>query len=126
MQQSPDNKSPVSPMPQATNNEECKNISHFYPFIHFVTSHWYIEIIAEPLTQRNMPAPPEFGDTCRAVGARKIEGESDSETPREAVGDETVAGEIIIDSQAKKQIRKPNCKRIGCRSPVEIIGKIVG
>ena len=61
------------------------------------TSQRYIQVIAQPGRERDMPAPPEFGDRRRQIGRvevlRQYEPEHETETDRH-VG---VAAEIEVD-----------------------------
>ena len=55
-----------------------------------------------------MPAPPKFYDAVRAIRAEKIERETNSKTASDSDRNQTVTGEVIINSQAEDQVRHPD------------------
>ena len=59
-------------MPQSGKHPHHHDISHMLSLTHPISSKRDIDIIAEPCAQRNVPSSPEFRDTFRHIGIKKV------------------------------------------------------
>ena len=71
------------------------------------TAQWEIDILAEELSQRNMPSAPEFGDGARDIRITEVFLIAESQHTAEADCHIGIRGEIEIDLQRKEQAREP-------------------
>ncbi|MNL23092.1 hypothetical protein D3C87_1444610 [compost metagenome] len=90
VQQSPDQETPPQPiaepgMPEPADKEDHHDVDVSPADASPAAAQRYIEIVAEPAPQRDMPAlRPEFGDRAREIGATEVDGQLDAEQARDA------------------------------------------
>ena len=66
-----------------------------------------VEIVAQKLRQRHVPAPPKFDDAAGLVGRIEVERQEYAEHQRNADGHVGIAGEIEIKLESVSQRAEP-------------------
>src|SRR6185312_12634376 len=95
MQQSPDRERPGRAVPQTAQRERDHEVK-IRPPAGTLARQREVEIIAQPVGQRDVPAPPEIGDVFSTVGMIEIDGQLNAEQQGRAYRDIGVAGEIVV------------------------------
>src|SRR5205823_11923482 len=62
-----------------------------------ISSQRYVEIVAQPARERDMPASPELAEALRPIWPVEIDAEIEPENPRQTNGDVRVSREIAVD-----------------------------
>src|SRR6185312_15620551 len=60
--ETPENESPAGSVPETAQDEHGEQVEDRPAVALAVAAQWYVQVIAEPGRQRQMPAPPEFLD----------------------------------------------------------------
>src|SRR6266404_1870269 len=72
VQQTPDNKCPRGAMPQAAEKHDNHKICGSTKWSDLIAPERNVKVIAQKRGKRNVPAPPEIGETNRGVRKTKI------------------------------------------------------
>src|SRR6185369_14413995 len=99
MPQPPDDEGPGGAMPEAAKKEDDDQIAIGLEGAFAIAPQRDVDIVAKPLRQRDMPAPPEFGDRLADIGIVEIPGEMQPQRPCEADRHQRIAAEVEIELQ---------------------------
>lgn len=94
-------------MPQTTENKGQQAVENLAQGTTLGTAQGDINIIANPGTEANMPAPPEVGDIVGAIREIEISRQPDSQHSGNTNSDITIAGKIKIYAPGQKQNKGP-------------------
>ena len=113
----PGYKSPVSPVPETTQEENDKRVADNLRFRASAATQGDIDIIPEPGRQRNMPTTPEFSDIPAEIRDVEVPHQLDAEQFGRAYGNVGIAGEVPVNLEGEenrgKQQRAPALCLIG-------------
>ena len=116
MQRTPDHKRPGRTMPEAAKQHGDRQIDVAQRRAVAVAAERDVEIVAQELRQRHVPAPPEIDDRDRLVGRVEIQRQENAEHQRDADRHVGIAGEIEIELERVSQHADPGLiegRRIG-------------
>lgn len=76
---SPSDEGPVGTVPQAAQKEDGERVADNEATAHPTAAKRYVDVIAKPSVQRNMPTPPELGYIARKIGQVEVFHQPDAE-----------------------------------------------
>jgi len=114
--QSPDEKIPAGPVPDAAQGKNKKQIEAHAPRRHPAPPKRDIEVIPKPGGKRHVPAPPKFPHGSGNVGVVEVLGQSDAEKQGEPYGHVGIAGEIEIELRAVAAQSQPRRGHVQVRA----------
>ena len=97
--QAPEQEIPVRTVPEARQRPDDQQIPHQPHAVDTAAAQREVDIIPEPLTQRNMPAPPKIRDRTGQIGIVEVFRKGKAHHPAEAKRHIRIAGEVKIDLQ---------------------------
>ncbi len=125
----PGDKSPVSPMPETTEEEYDKGVADDLRLGATAATQGDIDIIPEPSGQGNVPTTPEFGDIPTEIWNIEIPHQFDSKEFGRSYGYVGIAGEIPVNLESEEnsgqQKRTPAVILIGRENLVHIDGAVI-
>src|SRR5208282_1406035 len=107
----PEDEIPARPVPDAGDDENQRDVEG--PPAHPPSPEGNIKIITKPLTQSDVPPPPEFHHAPGTIRTAKIQCQSHSQTSGQAERYQAVAGKIIINPKPENQVVHPDEVGIG-------------
>ncbi len=89
-----------------------------------VAAEWFVEIVADPGRQRDVPSPPELGERAGNIGRIEILPQPEAEHAGEPDRHVGVAGKIEIDlhrkaGEAEPGVARTQARRIGGKDAVD-------
>ena len=127
---SPDDECPVGSMPETAyqKNDEC--VAYAFPPSFAAAAQWYVQIVAEPGSKRDVPPAPEFGYIACNVRHVEVFHQIDAEQPRCSDGYVRVTGKVAVDLEgeeygAQKQLPASHVLIVvedGIGQPAAVIG----
>ena len=107
VQRAPRDESPGRAVPEAAEQHGDHQIDIAQHAAAAVAAERDVEIVAQELRQRHVPAPPEIDDASRLVGRIEIQRQEDAEHQRHADRHVGIAGEIEIELERVGQRADP-------------------
>ena len=107
MQRAPDHKGPGRTVPEPAEQHGDRQIDITQQRAVAVAAERNVEIVAQELRQRHVPAPPEIDDRGRLVGRVEIQRQEDAEHQRYPDRHVGIAGEIEIELERIGQRADP-------------------
>lgn len=107
VQRAPDHEGPGGAVPEAAqqHREEQVQVAPGRPLA--VAAQRHVEIVAQEVRQRDVPAPPEFDDVGRLVGRAEIQRKLHAQAQRQADRHVRIAREVEIDLQRVGERAEP-------------------
>src|SRR5690242_3268132 len=97
MYSAPHDESPICAMPQAAQQHGNEKVNVSAPLSSPASSQRYIEVIAQPCTQADVPTSPEILEAVSKVWLAKVEHEMKTEQLSAAACEVAVTAEIAIN-----------------------------
>ena len=127
---SPDNESPVGPVPQSTHQEDDERVPYDLCLRATAAAERNVYIIAEPGRQGNVPTSPEFSDISAEIWHIEVPHQLDTKQLGCADGNIRIAGEVSVDLEGEedggKQQRTAAVRLVGGKDLVHIDGAVIG
>jgi hypothetical protein len=101
VQASPGHEVPACSVPQSTEDHCGHEVELRAGRATTVAAHRYVQIVAEPGRQADVPEAPEFSDTGREIRSFEVPHQANSEHSSSAARHVGVAGEIEVDLKAE-------------------------
>ena len=99
VQESPEHEVPARAVPQPAQEHGDDQIDVRAPRPLPIAAQRDVEVVAEPLAERDVPAAPEVGDVRRQIGHAEVLRQVVADHLRRAQGHVRVAGEVAVDLQ---------------------------
>ena len=99
MHAAPSHEIEAGPVPEATQKHGDDEVDVLPQLALAVATQRYVDVVANPTGQRDVPTAPEVGDARRPVRRVEVEREVESQQERDADGHVAVAAEVAIDLQ---------------------------
>src|SRR5690554_4264589 len=97
MERAPEHECPCRAMPDAAEKHGEEEIAIGLHLAAAIATQWYIEIVAEPGGERDVPAPPEILKARRTVGLVEVIEKAIAKQRRNADGNVAIARQVAID-----------------------------
>ena len=118
-------------MPEAAQQKDDQQIHGRTARSEAVSAERNVEVVAEPVRQRDVPAPPELLHRLRNVGIVEIVDDAKTEEPAQSSRHVRVAGEVEVDLAGVAKDAEPRggrgqVARVGGKGLIGVHGEHVG
>lgn len=100
-------------MPEAGEKEHGEEVGG--PETGAAASEREVDVVAEPVRERAVPAAPEVGDVSCSVGGREVLREPDAHAAGQAVCGKPVAAEVKVDAEPEGDVAEPEREDVAAR-----------
>ena len=127
----PDQKRPVGAVPQAAEHHRQHQIARGKQLAAAVAAERDVKVVAQPIGQRHVPAPPKVADAEGAIGLVEVLRETIAEQRRDADGDIGVGREVGVNLHRigidrHNQVEARELRRVGEHRIDQAHRKVVG
>ena len=102
MERAPDNEGPACSVPQPADHKDNQQIQNMPGHLYPAASQWYIQVVAEPGGQRNVPTSPKVLDGSGQIRPAEVLHQVYAQNFGSAERNSRIAGKIAIDLKSEE------------------------